>query len=314
MYYNDYSQATILTKNALNEQLNERLRKEELLRINDKNYADNVHKKIEIQEALEKQKREKQQLEMKRYREALEKQIDDTNRRKLYKDVMSEHERKVNGLELDAYEKMDMRLHTKLVGAKDISELPPSPPKPPHTNPNPPTENIKGAPVADYELIKKFNMVDNVMRKEEPTYQPTPEYENPSRIVKLALRNMLDPRVSFMRNNTHNKIYGYKGEPFYKYGLNNSVITMPSENAEMDKKAADYYNGPVINPLSNAGKSQVFDTVATNAMPKESYNRKPVNTICASSDNIYGRYPAPGRQRYANYNMMAGGNKSDIYS
>jgi len=63
------------------------------------------------------------------------------------------------------------------------------------------------------------------------------------RFLESALKNMLDPSVKYMRNNTHNKTYGCDLEP---------RLESPDKN---------YFSTEVIdNPLKRSGRSQIVNS------------------------------------------------------
>eukprot|EP00826_Nyctotherus_ovalis_P059429 TRINITY_DN8263_c0_g4_i10.p1 TRINITY_DN8263_c0_g4~~TRINITY_DN8263_c0_g4_i10.p1 ORF type:complete len:253 (+),score=42.50 TRINITY_DN8263_c0_g4_i10:62-820(+) len=244
----------------------------------DANYALSVRRDVEEQEMLERKKQEKYRMDRQKYREVLERQIEDRNRRRLFRDVMSDHERKVNSLDLDAYQKMDLHLHAKIVGAKDIEEVSYNT----ATNSLPMKETSTSP---SYELVKKVNMVDSVMRKGN-AHSNSLSYGASSRVVKAALENMLDPRVRYMRNNTQNRIYGYDGEGYFPLSATNkSLVVSPTGlEREMGKH----------NSLSSAGRSQLADPIAVNL---------PQKTI-----KEYEKERETNRRSYVNYNIITGAN------
>eukprot|EP00826_Nyctotherus_ovalis_P014129 TRINITY_DN13900_c0_g1_i5.p1 TRINITY_DN13900_c0_g1~~TRINITY_DN13900_c0_g1_i5.p1 ORF type:complete len:248 (+),score=57.14 TRINITY_DN13900_c0_g1_i5:23-745(+) len=234
---------------------------------------------------------------MARYKETLERQMEDASRKRLFKDVMSEHERKVNGLELDAYQKMDLRLHTKLVGAKDIEQVSsafPSPAKHCETAPKP----------ADYyELVKKINMVDSVLKRNGRVFQSEPRQGTPSRIVRQALQNMMDPRVVYMRNNTHNRVYGYEGESSFHHSDTNQSLHIPNNVLGNEERVRTSRN----NPLTNAGISQIASAAPTNVLPQKSQQIRPNPPRAAGTlQDVFLRRQAPIKKRYTNYNIITG--------
>jgi len=301
-----------MTKNALNEQLDERIKKANALKIENMNYAEDVKQKVKTQEVLELERQEKHRLAMKKYRDDLQRQIEDTNKRKLFKDIMSDHERRVNGHDLDAYEKMNLRLHAKVVGAKDVGEM--------QQSALYETGNVKNQPKStsprglNYELAKKFNMVDNVLRRKDRTTQQSANYESPSRIVKVALRNMVDPCISYMRNNTQNRVYGYKGEPYFRHGLNNSAIESPNVVNNVNNYKEQHVNKSMITPLKNAGKSQVFNAGGDNLQNITQGRQQSSLFANNSSDNLYQRNQTHGMKRYVDYNIISGAQKTNNYS
>lgn len=306
-----------MTKDMLNKQIEQKHKRSFREKEEDMNYAMNVRKNVEAQEALERKKLEIHRQEMQKYKETLEKQIEDTNKKKLFKDVMSEHERKVNSLDLDAYEKMDLHLHSKLVGVKDISEMSSNFPSPGFKQPSDALSKIETSPSMDYNLIRKINMVDNVIRKDTKRfYNNEPQYDSSSRVVKLALQNMLDPRVKYMRNNTHNRAYGYKGENYFDFnggGINRS-LTMVNEKLSSEDQPKTYRN----NPLTNAGIAQIANNIPSNGFTQRTHENylsgKAMPELGEQSlQRVYTRRQAPIRQRYANYNIITGADNASMY-
>ena len=221
----------------------------------DASYALSIRRNVERQEALERERKEKQRQDMQRYKEILEKQIDDTNKKKLFKDVMSEYERKVNGNDLASYENMDLHLHSKVVGTKDGNEAKSNVPSPEIKKPTEHLYSREAAPSADYNLARRINMVDNVMKKDNSYIQNPLTYNSSPRIVKMAMQNMLDPRVRYMRNNTQNRIYGYNGEDWFRHeSTNKSMMLKPSTLASRDQPGMQKGNA-----LTIAGRSQIMD-------------------------------------------------------
>ena len=269
----------------------------------DRNYANIVKRDTEAHEALEKEREKKHRVEMQNYREVLRKQIEDANKKKLFKDVMSEHERKVNGLDLDAYEKMDLHLHSKLVGAKDITEVGSNVPSPEikKLNETPHKSDVKLSP--NYELTKKINMVDNIIKNDDKYARNVPAFNSSQRIVKMAIENMLDPRMRYMRNNTHNKIYGYNGERYFQFAdSNKSIAVQPST---LDSNA---YGGSA---LAAAGRSQIINPTTVNLSPEHTYEKfanynEQTKTDRNEIQGIYLRHKAPVKKRYTDYNIITG--------
>lgn len=290
------AQAELARKSVLGRQVEQRNARSCREKEEDVLYAAGVSRNVRAQEEVEREKVRKQREDMARYKETLERQMEDTRRKKLFKDVMSEHERRVNGLELDAYEKMDLRLHTKLVGAKDVDEVCsafPSPAKPCET---------ASKPADNYELVKKINMVDSVLRRKERAFQSEPRQGTSSRIVRQALQNMLDPRVVYMRNNTHNRVYGYEGESFHRSDTNQSLHLLNSVLGN-EGQARTSRN----NPLTNAGMSQIVSAAPMNVSPHKSQQIHPNPPRAAGTlQDVFSRRQAPIRKRYANYNIITG--------
>jgi len=222
----------------LDKQIEEKSNKASKIKNEDINYALNMKQYTEQQEAQDKQKKAKYKTDIQQYREILKRQIEDNSKRKLFKDVMSDHERRVNSLDLDAYQKMDLHLHSKIVGAKDIEEV--------NTN----VINTRPIKHEKHELARKIDMVDNAMKRQGNNLYSR---GTSSRIVKLALENMKDPRVEYMRNNTQNRIYGCIGDPYLI--INKSLVVSPTN---LQKEGNKY------NSLTNAGRAQLSNPIAIN--------------------------------------------------
>lgn len=273
--HNTKMQASLLAKETLSRQIEERRSQVYRARDADANYALGVRRDVEEQEMLERKKREKYRVDRQKYREVLEKQIEDRNRRKLFRDVMSDHERKVNSLDLDAYQKMDLHLHAKIVGAKDIEEVSHN------TGANSlPMKETSTSP--SYELAKKVNMADSVMRRGN-AHSSSLAYGASSRIVKAALENMLYPRVRYMRNNTQNRIYGYDGEGYFSLSATNKSLVVSPTGLER--------GAGKCNSLSNAGRSQLADPIAVN-LPQKAAGKHEEQRETSRS--------------YVNYNIITG--------
>ena len=187
-------------------------------------FADGIKRNLEDQDNFERKKREQDLLAKQKYKEELERQIEDTNRKKIYKDIMSEHERKVNNVDLKAYENMETELlNAKIIGIKNYADVP---------------ANSHSARASPKEEERKV------------ATQYTSDYFRHcnQRLIEPTLKNMRDPCLVYMRNNTNNLAYGYKREP----GLDKYFF--PKNDAG--------------SPLQLAGKAQVIKP----NMPMEYYN------------------------------------------
>eukprot|EP00826_Nyctotherus_ovalis_P038810 TRINITY_DN3662_c0_g3_i2.p1 TRINITY_DN3662_c0_g3~~TRINITY_DN3662_c0_g3_i2.p1 ORF type:complete len:250 (+),score=32.32 TRINITY_DN3662_c0_g3_i2:554-1303(+) len=201
-------------------------------------YGQKLQQSIENQLADERRSLEKQRMERLKYKEELERQIEDTNKRRLYKDVMSEYERKINGMDLLAYENLQAELHSGELGlrnhsrAKGHKSLTGRSPPPNSLDQNK-HQNNKMAPFAAEETTLP---------------QLAFKHKVHPRFLTTALNNMLDPRVKYMRNNTHNRSYGYDLEP---------KLETPCENYF----STEAINGSAKeNPLKRSGRNQMVNS------------------------------------------------------
>jgi len=92
-------------------------------RLENLNYGQKIQQSVEEQLAEKKRQQEQQQLDKFKYKKELEKQMEDTNKRKLYRDVMSEHERKINRMDLLAYENLRAELYSNIIGVRNLSTV-----------------------------------------------------------------------------------------------------------------------------------------------------------------------------------------------
>jgi hypothetical protein len=187
-------------------------------------FADAIKRNLDEQNDFEKKKREQDLLAKQKYREELERQMEDTNKKRIYKDVMSEHERKINSVDLKAYENMEADLlNAKIIGIKDYA-------------------NVSGNHYSARASPKEEQ------RKASPQYTSNYFRHYNQRLLEPTLKNMQDPSVVFMRNNTSNLSYGYK------------------KKAGLDKYF--FPKNDTGSPLQLAGKVQVIKP----NMPMEYYN------------------------------------------
>ena len=174
-----------------------------------------------------------------KYRDILEKQIEDNNKKRQFKDVMTEHERKINGLDISAYQNMDSQLYSKVVGAKDYQSIGISPQK--HTIVKSDSVVKTDSPsLISYELARRINRIDDVM-KNSRRLQQSPNTGSPQKLLEMAIKNMNDPRMEYMKYSTNNKIYGYE-EGYKQYAQNKSfdnlyAIRRSDLNTLQDSKA-----------------------------------------------------------------------------
>jgi len=308
----------------------------------DQDYALNVKKKVQEQEEIERKKLEEQKAQQLKYKEMLRKQIEETNKKRLYKDVMSVYEKKINGLDLEAYENMDTQLHAKIVGVKDatsvgLTPIKKTPPKLINENNNDYQPNPDNKPMVnpiqyrdspkpdapDYELARKINMVDAVyVRNSKGNRGPSIITKSPSKLLEQAIQNMRDPRVEFMRNNTHNRAYGYKPDNDRKQGAMNQSFDIAKMQQGYDRKIdlnrsfAPPPSQPE-NPLAQGAKAQMSFVQQVNEMDYKP-RRIQATPPGERSDMVYNRpkvkyeindkLKAAGsiRRQFVNYNIITG--------
>eukprot|EP00826_Nyctotherus_ovalis_P049690 TRINITY_DN6022_c0_g1_i3.p2 TRINITY_DN6022_c0_g1~~TRINITY_DN6022_c0_g1_i3.p2 ORF type:complete len:288 (+),score=122.65 TRINITY_DN6022_c0_g1_i3:1022-1885(+) len=233
-------QAVANARSLWNEQLERKQRQRDMLKNEDSVYADAVRRNMAEQDELEKKKREQETLARQQYREALEQQMEDTNRKRMYRDVMSEHERKVNSVDLNAYENMEADLlNAKIVGLKDYN-----------TVASVPNVQVGSARVSGREKKASPQWTSSYVKDMRHYNQ---------RLLEPTLKNMQDPRIVFMRNDTNNLAYGYKKEAgLDKYFFPRAGKGSPLQlGGKAQVKGKEDYNGTEV-PKYEGGKSYLF--------------------------------------------------------
>jgi len=180
-----------------------------------------------------------------KYREILEQQIEETNRKHMYRDVMSVHEKKINGMDLTGYENMDANLYSKVVGTRE-----------PLSNLNP-IKSIKDVHVMpNNDLIRKINAPELAMKRYK---QQVPDYTSSGRLLEMAIKNMKDPNVDYMRHNTYNRIYGHAKEP--------ALV-----NKSFEVRSSSFFPSSVLQekPLVLAGRAQMPTPSKENGLGRKS--------------------------------------------
>ncbi len=227
-----------------------------------------------------------------RYREALRKQIEQTNKKRLFRDVMSEYEKKVNGLDLSAYENMDTSLHAKVIGVRDSSE--PMHNSPSRTSVKSDVHPADGPPVAktekeekegyDYELVRKINIADVYPQKGNRAGRPSSILRaSPSKLLEVAIQNMKDPTAGYMRHDTYNRAYGYKPTAFVPGKeqppqINKSFdLSLAAKPQEFNRDCRGELNRSAIveNPLAVAGRAQLAPAVGERRAKAAGAMRRP---------------------------------------
>jgi hypothetical protein len=117
-----------------------------------------------------------------------------SNRKKIFHGVMSEFEKKLNRAHLAGYEDIEPTyaagttsgLYAPVVASRYPGSVPQA---------NEPMQRSREQLTASIQEI-------SVATRQEQSQEPT-------RLQELARKNMSDPNILYMRNNTHNKVYGY---------------------------------------------------------------------------------------------------------
>lgn len=258
-------------------QMEARSRQTRVERQEDVDYADAVRKYVDAR-ALEDRRREQERLRARaNYRHALELQMEEASKRRMYRDVMSVHERKVNRVDLAAYENMDVSLHSKVVGTRDFA---------PAEKQLTPSQN-ETTPSPENELIRKINAPETAFRRDNRCVQKTPDCTSSSRLLAMAIKNMQDPRVDFMRHNTYNRIYGHVKE---------SELSGHNKSFELRSPNLSLLNGREGKSwLALGGRAQI-------SAPSKHYP-SPLQTHDYAGDRL-----RPGKKQHVNYSSILGVN------
>ncbi len=227
-----------------------------------------------------------------RYRDALRQQIETASKKRLFRDMMSEHEKKVNGMDLAAYENMDTSLHAKVIGVRD------SPAIQTKSTPNKISRKVlspeepKPAPredAIDYELARKINIADCYQRRNQaPPRQYAAPQPSPSKLLESAIRNMNDPTAEYMRNDTYNRAYGYK--PVTQQQPRKAAVNQSFDCGErpQEEKRGLALNRSVImdrNPLAAAGQAQIVVGAVTADKAKDERGPRAAGTAKRQAAN-----------------------------
>ena len=122
--------------------------------------------------------------------------------KKIFHGVMSDFEKKLKRAHLAGYEDVEPSRSSILgdVGSAVPRPYPASVPGEPATLPIPESESeARGTGAAQDPILAK---------RQEPQQRPW-QSPAPARLHEQALKNMADPNILYLRNNTHNKVYGY---------------------------------------------------------------------------------------------------------
>eukprot|EP00826_Nyctotherus_ovalis_P047593 TRINITY_DN5494_c0_g3_i3.p1 TRINITY_DN5494_c0_g3~~TRINITY_DN5494_c0_g3_i3.p1 ORF type:complete len:201 (+),score=37.64 TRINITY_DN5494_c0_g3_i3:285-887(+) len=161
-------------------QMEAKSRQTRVERQEDISYADAVKKYVDIRAEEDKRREQEQHKAKMKYREILEQQIEEANKRHMYRDVMSIHEKKINKMDLTAYENMDTNLYSKVVGTRDIV-----PPLNPAAKPPMPSQNETSS-LPECELIRKINVPGITFKRDCRYAQKTPDCNSSSRLLAIA--------------------------------------------------------------------------------------------------------------------------------
>ena len=88
---------------GLKAQMKERDKRLHQERVDDIEYGNKIKQTINKEIEYENKSSERRRIDQLKYKEELERQIEDANKRKMYKDVMTDYERKINKMDLMAY-------------------------------------------------------------------------------------------------------------------------------------------------------------------------------------------------------------------
>ncbi len=175
---------------------------------------------------------DEQRRRQKEYRDMLQAQIKNAQQRRLFEGVMSEHERRVNERDIEAYENMDTTVHSKVVGVKAPEEVDArfSPGKRTRKSTQENLSSVQGADSKDSkagslypseqpyiaspleyqaELARKLNGGDILSHRRLRADSGATPGRTPSRLAEIAAKNMDSPNLRIMRSNTRNSSYGY---------------------------------------------------------------------------------------------------------
>ncbi len=238
---------------------------------------------------------------------------------------MSDHERRVNNREIEAYENMDMSVHAKVVGVKapDEIEIKSSGKKAYRSrdgsieanpeehrqfgfnnvgannseNPYAPTAGPP-QPNYDLEVARKLNAAE-ILPKHRAQLQNVSPSKVSSRLAEIAAKNMDDPNLLIMRSNTHNTSYGYR--PPVKY--------RPPSRPAYESKPTTYESAAQMKTVDARVDPQPTSVV------RRSVEAKPAEP---AADWRYGnrRVPTPDHNKSFAYgqreNLLAGAGKEQM--
>ena len=278
-----------MTRNVLDKQLDDRSKKIEEEKNDDIRYAQYIRKSLETMNDLEAQRKKKEQEERMNYKKVLEKQIEDNNKKRMYRNIMSEYEKKINNEDLEAYKQWDVHIHSKVIGTKDIA----------HVNSNPGRE-ISNPKLKDSEILRKYKSTAVSSRNYGGYITETNSNKDSPRLYELARQNMEDPRIKYMRNDTYNKAYGYRNQSY-----DNRVSD--TNNRSFEVSSYRIFNKDQINPLTAAGKSQIGDPITIDLPHKKLISNRLTNSNNQKGSEV--EIAAGGTvKRYGNYNIITGSN------
>ena len=204
---------SMTTKDMLEYQIKEKYDAWIKIKNEEVSYAALVKKSVSMAEEEKRQKEEEAKRQKLQYNMLLQKQILEQSKIKQFKSIMSEHEKKVNQKEIDAYMNSELQSYSKLPGIRNerIKYTPPriklSPPQLPERereNRLIETENQQYLNPQMIEMAKQYSKysVPNRISYNKP-------HQHNERLIKLAEENMNDPLMEQGRNPTYNRAYGY---------------------------------------------------------------------------------------------------------
>ena len=224
-------------------------------------------------------------------------QIDDSNKKKQYQSIMSEHERKVNESELIAYTNNESAVKAGAEnGLRNVLR-----------------KNMN----SEVPIAVKMNAADYLTGSKNVE---APLFVSPVKLVQMATKNMEDPDVSYMRSNTHNKSYGC-----YKRAVNGSVNksyndavpqaemcmpavyeSVPSERQMIVNKpfadaAKEQLKGPIKEHLANPSRGNSLEPPV-----KKLNNENPPFIPVGKTAPRELKAVGGARRQIANYNILTG--------
>ena len=182
-------------------------------------YADYVRKSVTIanKDAFEKTKQQKEKESL--YGKILLKQIEEQQRLKKFKGVMTDHEMRVNKKDIDAYQKCSDEINCKIPGLSNVASkysiVSHNSIDKSRQDDSKPNEKKNNFYETENQQYMNPNIISIAFHKTKSEGNSPTKIRNytklaqNSRLVQKAEENQLDPLLEQKRNPTLNKEYGY---------------------------------------------------------------------------------------------------------
>ncbi len=204
----------------------------QLARDQELKFAAQLKERVSHEEEAEQRRVQELRAKQQEYVRQLRNQMDEQTKTRRLQGLMSDFEKKVNMRDIEAYENQEPQLHSKIVGVASPEKSVPAETLVP--GPRPAVTEVM--PITGQRVEFSISPIICIAVEETPMDR---------RVIEMALENMRQPEVAYVRHSTQNTAYGYcPGR--------RSCSSMPRADMAQENLVAR-------NPLSVAGKSQIFN-------------------------------------------------------